>query len=412
MTLERAIVVYDFGSINGGAAQVAIASALALQRAGVQVDYFCAVGPSAPSFEGSGVRVHCLEQHDVLTDPNRLAAATRGLWNLTAAHKLRALLETCDPRSTVVHVHGWTKALSASIFGVIAEQRIPLITTLHEFFTACPNGGFFDYQQQQICTRRALGADCLSTHCDARSYPQKLWRVARLGIARSVGHVPSGMRDVIFISELSRQLLEPYFPSTTRWHSVRNPVEIEWQPRAQPEAKRRFLFVGRLSPEKGAELFAAAAVRAGVPACIVGDGELRASITRSFPTIESLGWLPPAAVCAEIRASRALVFPSVWYETQGLVVQEALANGVPVIVADRTAAREAVRDGHNGLLFRQSDQASLADAFARLADDSTVATLSQNAHADYWAAPPTLTAHVERLLEVYEELLRSQPTHT
>ena len=408
MTLQRAIVVYDYGFINGGAAQVAIASALALQRAGVRVDYFCAVGPVAPSFQDSGVRVHCLAQPDVLSDPNRLAAATRGLWNLTAAQKLRELLETCDPRSTIVHVHGWTKALSASIFGVIEERGIPLVTTLHEFFTVCPNGGFFDYQRQEICTRRALGADCLTTHCDARSYAQKVWRVARLGIAQTAGRIPSGMRDVIFISALSRQLLEPYFPSTTRWHSVRNPVEIEAQPRARAEDNRRFLFVGRLSPEKGAELFAAAAVAAGVPARIVGDGELRASIAGRFPSVESLGWLKPAEVCREIRACRALVFPSVWYETQGLVVQEALANGVPVIVADRTAAREAVRDGHNGLLFQQGDQASLTSAFLRLADDATVAALSHNAHTDYWSSPPTLTAHVERLLAVYGELLRAR----
>ncbi len=405
MPLRRAVIVYDYGSINGGAAQVAIASALALQRAGVEVDYFCAVGPTATAFHGSGVRVHCLGQHDVLADPDRLGAATRGLWNREASRALRSLLETCDPRSTVVHVHGWTKALSASVFDAIATLHIPAVTTLHEFFAACPNGGFFDYQQQRICSRRALSADCIATHCDARSYPQKLWRVARQAIAQRAGGVPAAMRDVIYISDLSRRLLAPYFDSATRWHFVRNPVEVEPQPRARAESHRRFLFVGRLSPEKGAEQFAAAAVAAQVPARIVGDGELRPRITQRWPAIESSGWLDPPAVSAEMRASRALVFPSLWYETQGLVVQEALAHGVPVIVADHTAACEAVLDGHNGVLFRQGDVTSLVRAFARMADDVAVADLSRHAHADYWAAPPTLQTHVERLIAVYTEML-------
>ncbi len=405
MIPKRVVVVYDYGSINGGAAQVAIASALGLQRAGFEVDYFCAVGPAAPSLAGSGVRFHCLGNPDLLSDPQRLAAAARGVWNRAAALALRKLLETCDPRSTVVHVHGWTKGLSASIFPVLEDLRMPLVTTLHEFFTACPNGGFFDYQRNQICTRRAMGVDCITTHCDVRSYPQKLWRVARQGVAQVAGRMPGGMREVIFISELTREVLAPYFPATTRWHAVRNPLQVDRAPRASAEANARFLFVGRLSPEKGADLFAAAAAAVGVQARIVGDGPVRARIAERWPGVELTGWLQPSEVLGEIRASRALVFPSFWYEGQPLVVQEALANGVPVIVADKTAAREVIRDGHNGMWFRHGEEASLVAALRRMADDATVAAMSRNAHADYWANPPTLQAHVEGLVEVYAKVL-------
>ena len=408
MSPKRVVVVYDYGSINGGAAQVAIASALGLHRAGIEVDYFCAVGPAAPSLVDSGVRFHCLGNADLVGDPQRLAAAARGLWNRAAAEALRKLLQTCDPRSTVVHVHGWTKGLSASIFPVIEQLRMPVVTTLHEFFTACPNGGFFDYQRNEICTRRAMSVDCITTHCDVRSYPQKLWRVARQGVAQVAGHLPSGLRDVIFISELTREVLTPYFSAATRWHALRNPLQVESAPRAHAEANGKFLFVGRLSPEKGAGLFAAAAAAAGVEARIVGDGPVRADIAQRWPAAELTGWLKPHEVLGEIRASRALVFPSFWYEGQPLVVQEALANGVPVIVADKTAAREVVRDGDNGMWFRHGDEGSLVAALRRMADDATVATMSRNAHAAYWTDPPTPQAHIEGLLEVYARLLANR----
>jgi glycosyltransferase involved in cell wall biosynthesis len=199
---------------------------------------------------------------------------------------------------------------------VIEELRMPSVTTLHEFYTACPNGGFFDYQRNEICTRRAMGVACITTHCDVRSYPQKLWRVARQGVTLAAGKVPSGLRDVIFISELSREILTPYFSSATRWHAVRNPLQVDMTPRANAEGNAKFLFVGRLSPEKGGGLFAAAAAKAGVATRMVGDGPVRDHIAANWPGVELTGWLQPSAVLGEIRAARALVFPSFWYEGQ------------------------------------------------------------------------------------------------
>ena len=58
----------------------------------------------------------------------------------------------------MVHFHGWTKALSTSTFRTVKSLGLPSIVTLHDYFAACPNGGFYDYQQNAICTRRAMGA--------------------------------------------------------------------------------------------------------------------------------------------------------------------------------------------------------------------------------------------------------------
>jgi glycosyltransferase involved in cell wall biosynthesis len=230
----------------------------------------------------------------------------------------------------------------------------------------------------------------------------------RQAVAAHAAGVPNRMHDVIYISEFSRDILTPYFRPQTRWRKVSNGINVTRSPRVPAERNGAFLFVGRLSPEKGAIVFAKAAAVAQAPARIVGDGSESQEIARAYPQAELLGWLPAEGVFAEMERARALVFPSLWYETQGLSVYEALARGVPVIVADGAAARDAVVDGENGLLFRTGDAHDLAAKIAQLADPALVKRMSEAAYARYWSRPTTPETHLEELFAAYGDILRER----
>jgi glycosyltransferase involved in cell wall biosynthesis len=102
-----------------------------------------------------------------------------------------------------------------------------------------------------------------------------------------------------------------------------------------------------------------------------------------------------------MRAARALVFPSLWYEGQPLTVLEAKAMGTPIVVSDICAGREEVEDGASGLWFESGDAESLAAALSKLKDDALIERLSNGAYDAFWRDPPTLDRHVERILAVY-----------
>lgn len=390
----------DFGHINGGTAQVAIDDAVALAQAGHAVTYFCAVGPVDPALAAAGVRTICLEQQEIADDPDRLGAARRGLWNGVAARALDRLLADC-PEPPLVHIHGWTKALSGSVCAVALKRRAPVVVTLHDFFTACPNGGFYQYPQQRICELTAMSPSCIACNCDIRSYGQKLYRVARQAVQERAGRLPDGVHHFIHHSQLVRDVLAPYLPRNAVFHAV--PVAIE-PPAGGPVPaadNRDVVMVGRLSPEKGPLLFAQAAVRAGIRPIFVGDGREREAVLAAAPDAEITGWQSRAGVAARLGQARALVFPSLLYETFGLAVAEALGRGLPVIVGDRTAAAELVDDGENGLLFRTGDAASLASRLEILKDSTRVAAMGRCAYARYQANPLSQTHHLESLLAVY-----------
>lgn len=404
MVVKNLVVVNDYAHVSGGASQVAINGARGMSARGISVHFLAAVGPVDPGLPAAGVEVSCLGQPDILKNPSRLAAARSGIWNREAAQRLEEILISMDRTSTAVHVHSWSKALSPSVFEVIRRLGFRGVLTLHDFFSVCPNGGFFDYRRHEICQRKAMGLDCITTNCDSRSYVQKVWRVARQVVASRSAGLPSGIGHVIYLSETSRRVLEPYHDKTVRWHFVRNPVDVEREPRVSPGAAREFIYVGRLAPEKGAELFAGSAAAAGVAVRLVGDGDMREDILKQFPSVNFSGWLPKDGVTGAIRSSRCLVFPSRWYETFGLTVYEALAQGVPVIVAEGCAAADAVVHGRNGLLFPRNDGAALAGALRQYSDDARVEEAGRNAYEGYWADPPSMESHCQALARVYEQL--------
>ncbi|CAM3009860.1 MULTISPECIES: glycosyltransferase family 4 protein [Methylobacterium] len=399
------VLVADHAAINGGQAKVAIESALGLAARGFRVSLFAAVGPVDPRLEPAGIRVVCLDQDDVTTARNKLAFAAQAIWNGPAARALAAELAACDPRDTLVHVHAFAKALSPAIGPALRASGLPCLYTMHEFFLVCPTGGFYAYPEQKICHRVPMSASCILAKCDARSYPRKVARMIRHAGLAHVARLPELFSHVVTISDLQESVVRPLLPAGTRFYRVDNPIAVEPAPvRAEPPGD--FLFVGRISTEKGAPIFAEAARRAGVRAVFVGDGSERADLAARYPEAVMLGWRDPAAVQALMRQARALVFPSVWYEGQPLTVYEALACGTPVVVSDACAGREAVVDGETGFWFRSGDPDALAAHLRRLSDDDLAARMGRAAHGRYWTAPLTPDVHLDRLTSVYETVMR------
>lgn len=401
----KIVVVNDFAHVNGGAASVAVASACGLARRGHGVTFFSAVGPVESGLRKSSVEVICTNQHEILGDANRLRAIRQGIWNREAARVFEQILSRLRRGDTIVHLHGWSKALSSSVVRVAVDRGVKVVCTLHDYFVACPNGGFFDYQSLHHCNLRPLSLACVTRNCDSRSYSHKMWRVARQVAQQRVGRLPGGIESFIFLSRLSRDILGPYLPETARLFQVSNPIDIPWQCPVEVERNRDFVMVGRLSPEKGGALFARAAYECGVPSLFVGDGPCRQEITLANPKASITGWVAAPRVGEYLSMARALVFPSLWYEAQPLVIFEAAARGVPAVISDGCAAAESVEDGITGLIFKRGDAGSLAAALRRLSDDVFAQQLGRATYKRFWENPPTLEQHVSRLEQIYDEVL-------
>ncbi len=398
------VILAEFAGPSGGAEKVALESARGLAEAGIDVTYVQAVaGPVDPLLDHARVRRLCLGLPDVW-GRHPLAAAAAGIWHVRAARALRDALARLPAPPDCIHVHQWTRSLSPAIFPVLFATGAPVALTLHDYFLACPNGVYYRFDTAEPCTLAPLSAACIAAPCDARSRLHKLVRVARTAVARRVlsGH----LLHVVHVCDASRARMGAMLGGyRLRHHRIDNPVRVAPAAPAAPARGDAIAYVGRLTREKGADLVAAAAQAAGLPAVFVGTGPLEAEL-RGRPGVELLGWRSPEAVQAILRGrARALAAPSRWFETGPLTVYEALSAGIPVVASDRSGAAEAVADGTSGFVVPPGP-AALTAAFAALRDDARAAAMGLSAHARFWAAPMTIASHARALAGFYAGLRR------
>ena len=99
------------------------------------------------------------------------------------------------------------------------------------------------------------------------------------------------------------------------------------------------------------------------------------------------------------------MLPSLWYETFGLVVADALAVGRPVVVSDRAGSRELVQDGVNGVIWRADSEDHLGECLRRIAQGSCVRGLGERVPVVYTASWISPQQHAAQLMEVYQYAL-------
>jgi glycosyltransferase involved in cell wall biosynthesis len=146
-----------------------------------------------------------------------------------------------------------------------------------------------------------------------------------------------------------------------------------WAAAAAPRTDERFaaLFVGRPAREKGLAVALAAWRRAALDGTLTVVGE-----HPGLPAdVVAAGRLDPVGLRNFYGACDVLVVPSVstrrFIEPWGLVVNEAMNQGVAIIASDAVgaAAGGLVRDGRNGLIVPAGDPDAMSDALAELAGD-------------------------------------------
>jgi glycosyltransferase involved in cell wall biosynthesis len=404
---RRIVIVCDQASKAGGHARVAIESATALARSGEEVIYFGSHGPVDEELIAAGVEVVLTEQPDALEQSNRFLGAMRGIWNIKAKRLIAGLARQERSGGVVFHVHGWTKSLSPSVLSEIVASPHPVICTLHEFFTVCPNGALFNHHTKTNCKLTPMSRECALTNCDSRSYKHKLWRLARQFVMERMARFPEAATSFIYTTEFSRNIISRFLPAEADYHYLPNPVSVKQAPRVNAWENEAFIYVGRLDVEKGITPAAEIMHRLGIPLEIAGIGKCAQEIRQVNPAAIFHDWLDTEQLNSLFKRARLLIFPSLWYETYGLAVSEALARGVPVIGVRESAASERIIDGGNGKLFSWSNPGEFEAALSIAAGSTAVVERwSRFGYSEYWKAPSTIENHVVGLKGIYDRVLR------
>lgn len=402
--INTVVIINDFDYINGGAAKVAIDTAEALANNGMKVYFFSGVHQES-DIKNSKIEYICTNQKESLNDSNKLRGAINGIYNFKAKKKLGELLKKLDREETIIHIHGWMKALSSSIFDICYKKKFKVVVTFHDYFSYCPNGGFFNYKKNEICKLKPLSIKCVVCNCDSRNYIIKLYRILRQFVQNKIVKINYKIKNIISISDFSINILKPSLANDVKIRKINNPIDIK-KPEKRVDVKNNdiYIYIGRVSKEKGVELFCKAISELEYKGIVVGDGNQKEILEKKYPNILFVGWKNQEEVKEYIKGARTLIFPSLWYETAGLTALEAIAQGVPCIISDCCATKEFIKENVTGILFKANNVESLKKQIKKTKNDNFIDNLGENAYKEYWKKPFDIQRYVNELQYFYNEI--------
>jgi glycosyltransferase involved in cell wall biosynthesis len=260
----------------------------------------------------------------------------------------------------VIHVHNWFFAASPAVFIAARWMRVPVVHTIHNFRILCPSSFLF--------VKNEVFLDCMQRVFPFEAIRRKIYRDSAI----NTGWLLTGTRlhyllgtwqhidRLICLTNPARQMLCDSLLHIRPERITVKPnffdgFDASTVPAAATIHRKDFLFVGRLSPEKGIDLLLDAFRNSPFTLRIIGDGPMQEEVeacAADYPNILYLGRQDKQQIIRYLHHCQALVFTTIGFEQFGLVIIEAFCCGTPVIGPDTGSPAELIIEGYNGLHFR------------------------------------------------------------
>lgn len=338
---------------------------------------------------------------------DKLTAAVSTFYNRASARQVEQLINTFRP--DVLHIHNLFYMASPAVIQAAKRRNVPVVMTLHNYRLVCVSGLLMRPAEVpcERCLTKTVPLDGIRFGCFRESRSQSAQLTAITSLHKMAGTWQKVDRYVT---------LTPFARQKMLTSSLRlRPEQVVVKPNFVPdlgyvdpdERDDFFLFVGRLSPEKGLNVLLEAIRHVPVPLEIIGTGPLESEVKATAAEraqVRYRGSLPRTDVIERMRRCRAVVVPSIWYEGLPTVILEAFATGTPVICSDQDNLNEIVTDGQTGFLFKTGQSASLASLLLRLTQQPQQLASAGQAGRRVFEETYAESVVMNRLLALYKEV--------
>ena len=320
-----------------------------------------------------------------------------------AQRELSALLQKHRP--DVLHLHNPYPLLSPWVIRTAHRHGVPVVHTVHNFRQVCMAATYFrDGHPCYLCRGKTYPYPGIQYACYRGSRAQSVIMATTLATHRPTWH--SVDRFIALTSAMADHLRD--YGVTQRQITVK-PNSIP-DPGAHDVAGAGFLYVGRLTEEKGLGLLLDAWIRHPVGSVgeltIVGDGPMRSQVSAAAggrADIVFRGKLTPSEVRQAMRAAAVLVVPSTWDEVCPMVVVESLANARPALVSAKGGLPYLVgadAEQPAGWVFEPSVDHLAASLPVAASEAPGLTAVARRRYQSTFSPDVVIT----QLLKVYEEL--------
>jgi len=265
-----------------------------------------------------------------------------------------------DFNPDIIHLHNIHSQLSPIIARIAKKQGIPVFWTLHDYKLVCP--AYVLMRDGKVCEECFNKPTSVIKHrCIKNNLVGSV-----IGYLETLKWNKNNLQDYtnLFIAPskfLRTKMIEGGIESEKIVHLYNFMDDVKFK--VANSRKKYYLYLGRLSHEKGLNtLFEAAIKNCNAILKIVGDGPIRDELEEKFNSdhIQFLGFQSWEKIKKLLGEAKFMVIPSEWYENNPLSVLESLAVGTPVLGASIGGIPELINES-NGMLFESANSIDLTN---------------------------------------------------
>jgi glycosyltransferase involved in cell wall biosynthesis len=338
----------------------------------------------------------------------KLFSILKMFYNRDSATILRKKIERFRP--DVIHVHNFFPLASPSIFFIANKYNIPVVATLHNYRLICPSATL--YHKHKIYERSLFSIfplDAVFRGVYRNSIARTAFVAAMTALHNVMGTWKNKIARYIVLTEFSQRKFKDSALQVSDDQFIIKPNFVVDFGTGDNRREDFFVFIGRLVEEKGIEVLLRAALLYDFKLKIIGDGPLRSVVEKYAQlntNIQYLGFQNKSFIIDALKKSKALIFPSLWYEGFPITILEAFSTGTPVIASRLGGMCEVVTNNVNGLHFEVDDENDLVSVLKTF-DQTEKESFSFNARKTY-LDNYTPEQNYDQLRYIYDQVIKNK----
>jgi glycosyltransferase involved in cell wall biosynthesis len=331
------------------------------------------------------------------------------VFNHNSAQVLKEKIKTFKP--DIIHVHNFFYVASPAIFYEAKKQNIPIVLTLHNFRLICSGSLLLrEGNVCELCVKKTFPLSGIQHKC----FQNSLIKTAQLTLTTSLHKIWGTWKN-----KVDTYITLTHFIKDKFVHSSLdlNPDKLQVKPnfvedlgfQGYDHRQNFFLFVGRLSKEKGIDVLLKATEKHNFSLEIIGGGEMQGLVeeyAQNNPNIVYHGFQQKDFIIEKMKSAKALIFPSVWYEGMPMTILESLSTGTPILISDIENLNQMITHLSNGLHFKTGNADDLAEKI-KLFEKEQSEYFYVNARKTY-LEHYTPEVNYQNLLSIYQDTIKKQ----
>ena len=315
----------------------------------------------------------------------------------------------------IVHTHNFFYMASPSVFWAIKLARAKVVQTIHNYRIFCLAGTFFyNGKVCQDCIYSNIYKSGIKRACFKNSYFASAILAFSNFFNKLIGTWNNKIDAYLVLTPFVKEIFcQSNFKIDSNKIIVRpnHGANIGFIPIT--ERDNFFLYIGRISEEKGIFEMLNYWANRKEPLIIAGTGESvqeekLKKLIQGFPEskIQFIGKQDAHQVANLLKKCKALIFPSIWFEGMPMILLEAMSTGAMILMKENSNLKSLIVDKYNGLVYSNKNHFNkVLDEIAIFESPNLYISIQRQAYHDYEAnyAIKNAAASLEK---IYENLIK------